>query len=386
MKVAWVGPAGHATGYGQASNFYCDLLLRAGVDLTIVAPTDLQESEIAKLDKRYAHLLDHFGRAKSVVGADVVVSHAVPFGVGWLLEGIPIPSSAKRVACTTWESESLPLEAVDVLDGFNQTWWPSHYNANVHKRQTKQPEKARVLPHAFDPKHWPSGTKAPDNELYTYYQIFTWCERKNPMGLLKAYLTEFGPNDKVLLKLRTPNYLKDDIEALIRGLKLNYLPPVEMLCDYMDEAALLDLHLSSDCYVTAARSEGFGLGAFEAMLVGNHVIAPRYSGLLDFLENRWSVSLVDYFLTPAYTPETISNTEMIIAGLKIKPVTRNDHLGIRSDQMWAEPNLHQMKQYMRAAYENRYPRTTANRQFLEENFSYQAVSKKMMGLLNEVLA
>lgn len=383
MKVCWVGPVGHCTGYGQASNFMCDMLLRAGVDLTIVAPTDVTEAEIAKLDRRYLPLLDCFGTIKD---PDVVVAHAVPFGVGWLLEDLPIPGSTKRISCTTWESESLPGAAVEVLDTFDQTWWPSRYNAEAHKKQARFPDRARVLPHAFDPEHWPSGTPSPNNELYTFYQIFTWCERKNPMGLLKAYLTEFGPDDKVLLKLRTPGYLKDDIDALVRGLKLNYLPPVEMLCEYVDEAALLNLHLSSDCYVTSARSEGFGLGAFEAALVGNHVIAPRYSGLLDFLENRWNVSLVDYFFTPVYTPETVSNTEMVVAGLKIKPVTRNDHLGLAANQNWAEPNLHQMKAFMRAAYENRYPRTTANRAFLEDNFSYQAVSKKMMSLLNEVLS
>ena len=128
-------------------------------------------------------------------------------------------------------------------------------------------------------------------------------------------------------------------------LKLKYLPPVEMLCDRLTEAEMLALHQTSDCYVTAARSEGFGLGAFEAALVGNHVIAPKYSGLLDFLDGRWNVALVDYFLTPAFTPATASNTDIIVAGLNIKPIERRDHLGIFGDQEWCEPNLHQMKQF-----------------------------------------
>lgn len=383
MKVCWVGPVGHSTGYGAASAMYCDILIKEGVDLTIVAPTDVTEEELSQLDARYTHLLDHFG---DIGNPDIVVAHAVPFGCAWLLEDLPIPASAKRVSCTTWESESLPLQAVESLDeNFDMTLWPSRFNAEVHGRQSAAPEKIQVLAHAFDPDHWPSGTKAPDNAEYTFYQIFTFCERKNPIGLLKAYLTEFGPKDKVLLKLRTPGYVKSDLDALVRGLKLDYLPPVEFLCDRLSEKELLDLHLNSDCYVTAARAEGFGLGAFEAMLVGNHVIAPNYSGLTDFLVGQWNVDLVDYFLTPCYTPETESNTDIIVAGLKIKPIERRDHLGLAANQNWAEPNLHQMKAFMRKAYETRPPRTTANRQFLEANFSYKAVGTRMMGLLNSLL-
>lgn len=383
MRVAFVGPVAHQTGYGQAANEYCRMLLREGVDLTIVPPTDISAEEVDGLDERFRPLLEHFGE---IGNADLVISHAVPFGCAWLLEDLPIPSSAKRCALTTWESETLPQEAVEQLDeNFDLTLWPSRYNVEIHKRQSKFPDKVKRLPHGFDPDLWPSGTRASLNDEYTFYSIMTFCERKNPIGLLKAYLTEFNPSDKVLLKILTPGYVEQEINDLVRGLKLKYYPPVEMICNRLSQKELLDLHLSSNSYVTCARSEGFGLGSFEASLVGNHVIATGYSGLLDFLQGRWNVDLLDYFLTPAYTPATQSNTDIIVAGLKIKPIEQRDHLGIFADQNWAEPNLHQMKQFMRRAYETRPPRTPVNRQFLEEHFSYKAVGKRMMGLFNELL-
>ena len=48
-----------------------------------------------------------------------------------------------------------------------------------------------------------------------------------------------------------------------------------------------------DCYVSLHRSEGFGLTVAEAMLLGKPVIATRYGGTLEFM-NDDNAYLVDW--------------------------------------------------------------------------------------------
>src|SRR3546814_5890465 len=50
------------------------------------------------------------------------------------------------------------------------------------------------------------------------------------------------------------------------------------------------------------RSEGFGRGLAEAMYLGKPVIATRYSGNLDFMDER-TAYLVDHELVPVQTGE-----------------------------------------------------------------------------------
>jgi len=75
------------------------------------------------------------------------------------------------------------------------------------------------------------------------------------------------------------------------------------------------IHLC-DCFVSLHRSEGFGRGPAEAMLLGKPVIATNYSGNTDFMTARNSLP-VDYTLVP---------------------VGRDEYPGWQ-DQVWAEPSV-----------------------------------------------
>ena len=384
MKVAYIGPALHNTGYGHAASNYCLAMLRAGIDLVIIPPVDITEVELEQADERYAPLLECFG---DVGYPDVVISHALPFACSSFLEDVPIPRHALRVANTVYETETLSQSSIaDLEEHFDLVMVPSNYNLVSFRRQMRAPEKCVLIPHTFDPAHWKAARAPRKTSEYVFYTIGTWCERKNPMGLLKSYLTEFGPEDDVLLRIKTPSYGEKQIAELVGMLKIPHLPPVEILCEPLDEEALMDFHTSGDCFVTTTHSEGFGLGAFEARLLGNPVIAPGYSGLLDFLYPSDTVKLVPHFLTPAVTPETEHNKVMRVHGLEIKPVLRADHMGIGGDQNWCEPDLHTTKKYMRQAYEDNWSPDDIDRDRLERTFSYDAVGQLILKTFADALA
>src|SRR5205085_11503453 len=117
-----------------------------------------------------------------------------------------------------------------------------------------------------------------------------------------------------------------DLEVLrktIRG------PNVIVFDELMTRARAYGLIKMSDCFVSLHRSEGFGLGLAEAMLLGKPVIATGYSGNLDFM-NRDNSLLVDY--------------EMV----EIK----EDRPIYTRGNSWAEPSIEQAAAYMRQVFEN----------------------------------
>ncbi len=84
-----------------------------------------------------------------------------------------------------------------------------------------------------------------------------------------------------------------------------------------------------DCYVSLHRSEGFGLTAAEAMLLGKPVIATRYGGNLEFMTDENSY-LVDW------TP--------IAVGEDAHPYPVNG--------TWADPDLEQAASLMRIVFDD----------------------------------
>lgn len=384
MKIRYFGAFGQRSGYAKATHDNLLCLKAAGVDFDVVPIIPVDD---LWLPGPYEVLRDHLVPPNAHPDDPThVIIHTIPYGLDLLFSfDLCPPEHVKRVGYTTWETDRIPEDAAKRIAGhLDQCWVPSTYCRDAIVTAGVSPRGVKVVPHTFDPDWWFRPTTPPSddpNDAYTFYTVLTWCERKNPLGLLKAYLTEFTEKDNVLLRIKTPGYNEKEVEELARGLGLPYYPPVDMICENYSEQQIFDLHASSHCYVTCARAEGWGLGAFEAALVGNPVIATDYSGLRDFLTGYHKVGWVPFFLTPAYTPELESNTVIKAGGMTIRPRVRNDHTGIRGDQHWAEPDLFTLKSLMREAYENRWTRSIENRDFYRTTYSYQRVGNTMKELL-----
>jgi glycosyltransferase involved in cell wall biosynthesis len=185
---------------------------------------------------------------------------------------------------------------------------------------------------------------------YTFYTILTYNERKNPIGLLKAYLTEFRRDENVLLKIVTPSWNHGESDGIVKASGLDSLPKWEILGEndkWLSERDYRKLHRRSDCYVSASRGEGWGLGSFEAALMGNPIIVPDFGGHLEYLQHYTNKTLIPCFKTPAIYPEMISDTRLSIGGVSVRPIARNAHEGSSGDQLWAEPDLSALMVAMR---------------------------------------
>ena len=121
----------------------------------------------------------------------------------------------------------------------------------------------------------------------------------------------------------------------------------------------------ADCFVSLHRSEGFGLGLAEAMLLGKPVIATGYSGNLDFM-NRENSLLVDF--------------EMV----EIK----EDRPIYTRGNFWAEPSIRHAAALMRDVYERpaeARARAHGAQPEIQRLLSLEAAGKRMRARLQEIM-
>jgi glycosyltransferase involved in cell wall biosynthesis len=100
---------------------------------------------------------------------------------------------------------------------------------------------------------------------------------------------------------------------------------VVVIDEHLSRPDQMAMHAAADCLVSLHRSEGLGLHCAEAMWLGKPVIATRYSGNLDFMDDGNSL-LVDASMVP------------VLHGEGVYPPTAR----------WADPDLDQAAAHMRA--------------------------------------
>jgi glycosyltransferase involved in cell wall biosynthesis len=175
---------------------------------------------------------------------------------------------------------------------------------------------------------------------FSFYSVFQWSERKNPIGLLRAYFSEFTGCSDVALILKTygANFSaaeRQRVRSLIQDVKkqmnLSHFPKIALIPDMLSTKQMQDLHKQGDCFVLPHRAEGFGMPHMEAMAWGRPVITTGFSGNMDFMSPDVAL-LLNFQFTPVANMSWIKWYE--------------------GNMMWAEPDLGQLRQHMRFAYEH----------------------------------
>jgi glycosyltransferase involved in cell wall biosynthesis len=111
-------------------------------------------------------------------------------------------------------------------------------------------------------------------------------------------------------------------------------PRIELRDVTLSREAVLKMIAECDVFVSLHRSEGFGRGPAEAMLLERPVIATGYSGTTDFIS--------------ADCAYVVSHT--------LRPVRADEYPGV-DGQHWAEPDTQEAASFMRRCHEN--PREAA---------------------------
>ena len=295
-------------------------------DGSVVLLEDSDEKALAHSTRDQRQPAD-FGTNLVVVNADQLPSFATRVGASFF-EG------RYTIGCWAWELSTFPDRWADSFELVDEIWAISEFSRQSIASVTGKPV-FNVAPPVMLPQIAPGvGREAfgLDRERFVFlfcFDLLSVLERKNPLGLIEAFTSAFGPGEGPLLVLKTVNgdtkpmdlemirvaaYGRDDIRVIDRHLEPGHL------------ATLMSL---TDCYVSLHRSEGLGLTMAESMLLAKPVIATGYSGNLEFMTEENS------FLVPhtwAQVPEGCD------------PYPRG--------AQWAEPDLAAAAQMMRRVVED----------------------------------
>lgn len=196
-----------------------------------------------------------------------------------------------------WELEKFPRDWHCALDLVDEVWAPTTFVCDAVGMVTSKP--VLRMPMAVEPEAPVGMDRAHfglprDAFVFLFsYDFNGFASRKNPEAAIAAFRQAFGDGGKdvrLLLKSSNGKRFPDRLASLQRFIAGD--PRIELRDGFLSREEMSGLQNTVDCFVSLHRSEGFGLGLAECMYFGKPVIATRYSGNLDFMDDRNSL-LVD---------------------------------------------------------------------------------------------
>ncbi len=174
------------------------------------------------------------------------------------------------------------------------------YDSNSTRERKNPMGVIRAFKKAFSPEDKNVGlvlkiNNAREEDIKLLKGMLKDYERKNPMGVIRAFKKAFSPEDKnVGLVLKINNAREEDIK-LLKGMLKDY-ENIYYITKVMSKVKVNSLIKAADVFVSLHRAEGFGLVMAEAMLNDTPVIATNWSSNTEFM-NEKVACMVDYKFT-----------------------------------------------------------------------------------------
>jgi len=285
-----------------------------------------------------------------------------------------VPSDAYNIICPQWELSIYPKDWAEQLNRFDEIWAPSTFvfdsiQKAISKPVFHMPLPAQVQLSSFLGRRYFSIPESSYIFLF-FFDLRSYIDRKNPCAVIKAFekvcIERPDEDIRLVIKINPLTLLKNKVHWLIQEINQ---------CPFRDRIIIIDKLFSDnevknlvrccDCFVSLHRSEGYGRGMAEAMLLGKPVIATGYSGNLDFM-NEENSNLVRF---------------------KLINVIEGSYPHAKG-QVWAEPDVENAVYYLLRLLDDRdYGRNLGQiaRRYIRTNFSYRAIGLKYLNRLNEIL-
>lgn len=271
-----------------------------------------------------------------------------------------------NIACWWWELPEFPCQTWDQFAPFDEIWVGSSYVQQSIGKYSPIPvisiKPVISLPNIDLSHDWKKEFNLPSSE-FAFLFVFDYLsdfERKNPVGLVRAFREAFSPEDNARLIIKTLNGNKapearDQLKREAGTAKVTFIE------DRLPADKLMGLSAACDAYVSLHRAEGFGLPLAEAMLIEKPVMATDWSGNMDFM--------------------TQSNSYLVPSQLvRLK----SDSGPYKRGEVWAEPSVeraaHLMRRMMEAPSETKEKAAQAKLD-IQREYSTEAVADRVLARL-----
>ncbi len=327
-------------------------------------PGDYMPKDEELSDKPHARML--WERSKEVIYPDITIRNMYPPRVADVTGGLNFQAFG-------WEESIIPDHYISNFNKYlSGIGTMSDYVTDILiENGIKIPVKTmgigvRLVSNFEQLKPYPLKTRKGTKFLH----ISSAFPRKGVDVLLEGYFEAFTKADDVCLVLKTFPNPHNNVEEILKQLRSRYphAPEVEWINRDLTDEELNRLYKAADCYVQAARGEGFGLPVAEAMLAKLPVIVSANSGMADFC-NEENALLVGFEQMPADTH-----------------VTKN---GNGKVSMWFEPKKEELIQQLRSfAFEREKlsldKKTEKAYELISTEFTWEAVAGRWLDFIEEV--
>jgi SAM-dependent methyltransferase len=274
-----------------------------------------------------------------------------------------------RIGYWFWELSNFPKEWWHALDLVDEIWAPTRFIADTLLKISHKPVIHMPVPVEFtlQGKYSREHFSLPDDKfLFLFsYDFHSFSQRKNPEACINAFKQAFGTTDmRVGLVIKTVYAEKhqDAYERLLAQVQDD--SRITIVNSILPRDEMYGLINVCDTFLSLHRSEGFGLGMAEAMLLGKPVIGTGYSGNMDFMNSENSC-LVNFTLIPV----------------------ERDAYPFWQGQEWAEPDVAHAAEYMRRIFENldyRVHIAAKGKEYIQKHHSLNEVGRLMLTRLSNI--
>jgi hypothetical protein len=359
MAVRFFGTLNNYSGYGNATRNFAEAFSMSNI------PTKFSFSERdIKINKEFCSQLNNYGGRCKI---DFYL-HCPPYGKHR-------SNADYKIAYFYWEADRLPSSWSSTINRVDEIWAPCELvkracvRANFRGKIKVVPTPHRVntfsdklaIPAPFSSDYIVS------DDVYKFYSIFQWHNRKGYRELLNAYFKAFNSHDNVILIVKTntlkeanntPEAIRAEIYNIKRKLNLKFYPPVYLSVDRISLNMIAALHNTSDCYVSPHHGEGWGMPIHDAMIAGNQIITTKFGGVTEYLDHK-SAHIIKHSLGPV----TDMSWSPLYGGY----------------QNWAYPSINHLTRLFKDVYSNHneYQSRTIEAQKIANLMTVEAISKRI---------
>lgn len=292
--MATIGTQGNAASWALTIHYLANEFLKRGHELFLNTTNGIKG--VPK------HLLKYF---RDCNDPDIDIVYTLPQNWPHRFSGVlsGTKKAKLRLGVFNYESSILPPGWADYHQYVDYVLPSSEYVRDIFLRAGIPDEKIVVLPLGVDfaALNAPidEGFELPTKKKFKLLNISIPHARKNLPALIDAYYEEFTADDDIVLFIKTTvagkrDHFEIDIRASLNEIvekhKGKRLPELTLLEHRFNNMATI--YKVTDALINVAASEGFGLPLLEAMACGKLVAAPRFGGVLDFLDKDNSL-LID---------------------------------------------------------------------------------------------
>lgn len=366
-NILYIGPYKQQNGLGKSSRRFIDALItNNNINLSIRPVFYTMSNYYDSLDTTYTEFEENTFKYY-----DAVIQHGLPDMFEYHRKfgkhiGI-VEVETKNIGHSGW------IERINLLD---QTIVSSIFSANS-LLDSGVTVPVDILPEPYNLHQYASEyrkvfTHKESDKPFVFYTIGKYTEKKNIKGIILAYLLEFNNYDNVRLFIKTDDNTEDhehlkqlieyDIVQIKKSIRKHNTKTcdIDVVCGNVSDIDLIRIHQSSDCYVNAVRSDGFGPCAIEAALCDKIVINTKNIGSATYFNSLNSL-MVDADASSVFTPSYYNSNTFTIY------------------EQWYEPDITSIRYAMRKAYSlNETQRADVTDKFNKLLFDHKTIGESII--------